>query len=91
MRRAIRQAARSVAIDLRTRARRIANLRSRQSFARKSEAERVSRLAWLKQLAGAIEGNSFTAADRMDAEAALTERNPRQQRLDLGTSRDART
>lgn len=81
----------SAGIDARVRARTIANIRSQQSFARQSEAQRVARLAWLKQLAAAIEADSFTAADRMDAEAALAERNPRQQRLDLGTSRDART
>jgi hypothetical protein len=85
-------AGRDAGIDGRTRARRIANLRARQSFARLPETQRRNRLAWLAQLAGAVEAGSFTDAELREAQAALIgERNPRQQRLDLGTSRDART
>lgn len=82
---------RLTAIDARTRARRVAGLRQRQIFARQPEAQRRARLAWLAQLAGAIDAGNFTPAELMDAAAALGERNPKQQRLDLGTSQRART
>jgi hypothetical protein len=90
VRRAARQAARYAAIEGRTRARRIANLRARQVFARQPAAERRARLAWLAQLAGAIEASQFTAEELMDAQAALAAPDPRQHRLDLRTSRNAR-
>jgi hypothetical protein len=75
------------AIDRRTRARAIERLRSKREDAQL----RQRRLAMLAELAGKIEAGMFTASFLMDAEAALLERNPRKQRLDLGTSRDART
>lgn len=91
MKRPERHAGRSAAIDARTRARRIANLRTRQAFARLPDAQRRARLAWLAQLAGAIDAGGFTDAELADAQAALAERNPRQQLLDLGTRPHART
>ena len=90
MRRVLRQAGRASGIDARTRARRVANLRSRQAFARQPDAQRRDRLAWLAQLAGAIEAGAFTDAELREAQAALAERNPRQQRLALGMDCDAR-
>jgi hypothetical protein len=66
-----RRQAHSGAIDARTRARRIARIRSRQAFARQPESERRARLAALAQLAGKIEAGGFTADELRDAEAAL--------------------
>jgi hypothetical protein len=75
------------AIDRRTHARAVERLRSK----RENAQLRQRRLAMLAELAGKIEAGTFTASELMEAEAALLERNPKQQRLDLGTSRDART
>lgn len=86
-----RHASRSAGIDGRTRNRRIANLRARQAFSRQPEAQRQARLAWLAQLAGAVESGAFTPEELMGARAALAEPNPRQQRLALDTHRNART
>lgn len=85
-----RQVSRSGAIDARARARRIANLRSRQVFARQSEAQRDARLVWLAQLADAIGAGAFTDAELREAQVALAECNQHQRQLDLGTSRHAR-
>lgn len=89
MTRVPRGVSRSSAIDGRTRARRIANLRTRQVFMRQPETQRRARLAWLAQLAGAIDARSFTEVELRDAQAALEDCNPRQRRLDLRTKPDA--
>lgn len=69
-------ATRSAGIDARTRARRIANLRMRQGFARQPEAERRARLAWLAQLAGDVDAGRFSADALRRAEAALVQSTP---------------
>jgi hypothetical protein len=82
----VRAPARSAAIDARSRARRIANLRNRQAFARQSEAERRARLDALAKLAGTLDAGTFSADELRDAEAALLQSTPTSRQASLALS-----
>lgn len=71
MKRPARPAGRSAAIDARTRARRIANLRARHRIDREPEAVRDARLAGLAALCGKLERGRFDETELIEARAAL--------------------